>query len=892
MEKRIERSNGNQSREAWVTIPQTTSTSLGTDPAAQSMPSSVAASSGAPISPVPHSHVSQRTGHRASSNHQADLERLRKLKEEILKGHDPHFYAHPRPDALEALSLRHNPAVISSPSVTDQTTHEPMISSANDGSRTHTDQLPRQSSAPHRSDQNSIAPEASAPKQPRQLSQTADSSRAIRQDDQEARPEPTTTDAERMFPNTSSSNYTITNGSLNGKRPLTPTVSALASGRNGLPTTQSMASTKQSAAALALAPAGVKEHGMKPEMSTAFAENAPSSPSIKDELNSLPAHKIPPRPNPGGPLGVSIPLSAGSRDTNPLNGSRTTSSLGGRPEPVLLKRSEFEAMEKEKDRMVQKPATDHDETSRSAKPGQEGDPVRSRGLQHDVYIPERSPSPHRTSDALLAAEARPRGVQHDVYVPPPTPPATIRDPDMARPKGGSRDVYVPPPSPSRERELRARLDTTARYDSRLDRGETYRPESEREQERDRDRDRGRDRDRERGADTIDVRRPEYRDHDRRGDRYEDMRDTRARSDDRSYLNASRALPSTVDAKPSDARALRLASPPPRSLAERLDLRDVRPPATDSYRSRDVYDNRNLRGPDRESLREPLYRVPLSPPRRAPSPVRSVRREPDYRSSTAYSPRSYEPTPQDWSREDAATYESRRAMWPEEERRREYERDRAPLDAVRREDYDRRPPYPPASSRPDPRDWPPSSSDPPSADYYRTVDPVKPPYPSSSYTSTADRYPPEMPPVSRVRPRSPSPAPYRTNPVGYIAPNRPTHPESEVARNAKRARMMEALQQGRQVPSSNQPPHLARQGPDYHPPTRTSSTPAYDGGRDSRRTSQRSSSPMREVEYPPPRPRSPAPPSSSYRPAEVYPRSASPSRHSWDRDGARYAPQRL
>jgi len=81
------------------------------------------------------------------------------------------------------------------------------------------DQLPWQSSAPHLSDQNSIAAEASAHQQPRQFSQTPDYSQATRQDEQEARPEPITTDAERMFPNTSSSNYTITDGSLNGKRP-------------------------------------------------------------------------------------------------------------------------------------------------------------------------------------------------------------------------------------------------------------------------------------------------------------------------------------------------------------------------------------------------------------------------------------------------------------------------------------------------------------------------------------------------------------------------------------------------------------------------------------------------------------------------------------------------
>ena len=49
---------------------------------------------------------------------------------------------------------------------------------------------------------------------------------------------------------------------------------------------------------------------------------------------------------------------------------------------------------------------------------------------------------------------------------------------ITRPKAGSPDVYVPPPSPSRERELQACLDTAARYNSRLDRGETYRPESE------------------------------------------------------------------------------------------------------------------------------------------------------------------------------------------------------------------------------------------------------------------------------------------------------------------------------------------------------------------------------------------------------------------------------
>lgn len=867
-----------------------TSTSLA-NPVTQSTPTPGAANSGMPTAPLSRNHASQRPGNRASfSNHQSDLERLRKLKEEILMGHNPHFYPYPRPDALEALSLRHNPAIISSPT---EATHEPTASRANDASRTHADQRLRQPGAPQTSDQSSTAAEASVHKLPHQpSSQMADPSRAVRQDNQETRPQSTTIDAERISAATSPSNYTVTNGFLNGKRPLTPTVSCIPSGRNGLPTLQSLASTNQSTPASTATTAGLKEHGVKPEMSIANAEDAPSSPLVKDELNN-PGHKIPPRPNPGGPLGVSIPLSAGSRETIPLNSSRTASSLGARPEPVLLKRSEFEAMEKEKERSAPKTtAVDRDETSpRSAKPGQEGDPVRSRGVQHDVYIPDRSPSPHRTGDTLLATEARPRGVQHDVYIPPPTPPpASLRDSEVTRPKGVARDVHIPP-SPSKERDLRARPDAAVRYDNRLDRGgESYRPESERERDRDRDRDRGRDR--ERGTDTVDVRRPDYRDDDRRGDRYEDIRDSRARPDDRSYPNASRPLPSTVDAKSSDTRSLRLVSPPPRSLVERLDIRDVRPPAADSYRSRDVYDSRSLRGPDRDSLREPLYRVPLSPPRRAPSPGRSVHREPDYRPSSTYSPRPYEPPTQDWpSREDATTYETRRTMWPDEERRREYDRDRVPLDAARRDEYDRRPAYPPAPSRPDPRDWPlPSGA--PNADYYRTVDPVKPAYPSS-YGSTTDRYPPELAPVSRVRPRSPSPAPPRSTSVGYIPPSRPSHPESEVARNAKRARVMEQLQQGRQPPPpSNQPPHLARQGPDYHPPTRTSSTPAYDDRRDSHRsTSQRSSSPMREIEYPP-RPRSPAPPSSNYRPAEAYPPAASLGRYSWDRDGARYASQRI
>jgi len=149
----------------------------------------------------------------------------------------PQFYAHPRPAALEALSLRHNPAVISSPHVTDQTTHEPITSSAKDGSRTHSDQLPWQSSAPHLSDQNSIAAEASAHQQPRQLSQTPDYSRATRQDDQEARPEPITTDAERMFQ--TQAHQTIPSAMvLSTANGLTPTISSLASGRNGLPANQ------------------------------------------------------------------------------------------------------------------------------------------------------------------------------------------------------------------------------------------------------------------------------------------------------------------------------------------------------------------------------------------------------------------------------------------------------------------------------------------------------------------------------------------------------------------------------------------------------------------------------------------------------------------------------
>lgn len=850
----------------------------------QSMPSPTAASSGVSIPPTTRNHVSQRTGSRASSNHQSDLERLRKLKEEILMGYDPHFYAYPRPDALEALSLRHNPAAISSTTTSHQITNEPAASRTNDVPRTHADQRPRQSSAPQLSDQNSFAAEASEHKQSRQLSpQTADSFRATRQENQESRPE-STIDAERMLLTTNSSNQPITNGSLNGKRPRTPVVISLASGRNGLPTPQSVASDDQSTPGSTSATADVKEHGPKPEMST-IAENGPSSPSplLKDELNSMPSHKIPPRPNPGGPLGVSIPLSAGSRETVPLNSSRTALPLGTRPEPVLLKRSEFEAMEKEKGKLSQETSTvDRDEASRSAKPGQEGDPARSRPVQHDAYIPERSPSPHRTGDALLATEARPRGVQHDIYVPPATPPLTgARDSEATRPKGVPHDVYVPPASPSRERELRARPDPV-RYDGRLDRGEPYRPESERE----------RDRDRDRAVDMADARRPEYRSDDRR---YEDTRDSRARLDDRSYSNATRVTPLTVDAKPSDTRPPRLVSPPPRSLAERLDVREIRPAPADTYRSRDVYDNRELRGSDRESFRDPLYRVPPSPPRRAPSPGRSARREPDYRPSTTYSPRSYEPPPREWSREDAAAYESRRTMWSEEERRREYERDRASLDAARRDDYARRTAYPTTSARPDPRDWPPPS-DASNADYYRTVDPIKPSYPPTSYSSTTDRYPPERAPVSRVRPRSPSPAPYRNSSVGYIPPSRPSHPESEVARNAKRARMMEALQQGGQVsPPSSQPPHLARQGPDYHPPTRMSSAPAYDDRRDSRRTaSQRSSSPMREVEYAPPRPRSPAPvPAlSSYRPAEAFPRPASPNRYTWERDGARYTSQRI
>lgn len=399
---------------------------------------------------------------------------------------------------------------------------------------------------------------------------------------------------------------------------------------------------------------------------------------------------------------------------------------------------------------------------------------------------------------------------------------------------------------------------------------------------------------------VDSRRLDYRDDDRRGERYDDPR---GRVDIRDYPSSTRAL----DVRLPDTRAARPPSPP-RSLAERMgvDLRDSRPPVpgADTYRPRDSYDSpRDLRPSDREPLRDRIYAPapPPSPPRRAPSPTPSARRDWDYK------PRSYE-----WSRDELAAY----AAWSEDAKRREYEKDRAP-EPVRRDDYDRRTASytaPTSSLRSDSRDWPPAASNGSTSDY-RSLESKAPIY-SSSY-SAADRYvPPPPPPVpvgplptSRVRPRSPSPAAAppiapRTNFVGFIPPSKPSHPESEVARNAKRARMMEALQTGRPEPttSSNSsssttapPAPPARQTPDYHPPPRPAQSTYDDRDRRDRdlpprrALSQRSSSPMRDVEFGAPRSRSP--PRPAYRSSDNYPRSRSPPRYSnWDR-GSRFSSQR-
>ncbi|KAF8312834.1 hypothetical protein DL93DRAFT_1228880 [Clavulina sp. PMI_390] len=443
-------------------------------------------------------------------------------------------------------------------------------------------------------------------------------------------------------------------------------------------------------------------------------------------------------------------------------------------------------------------------------------PTRPRGVPHDVYIPaNRSPSPPpRRGDPLVASR---RSVGPEGYRPARSP-SRASSRDLDRNKGASHDAYMPPTSPTRERDIRSRLDAP-RYDSRE---RDYRLD-DRDRDRDLERDRvGRDRDdRDRRMD-IDSRR-DFRDDDRRPlerDRFDDLRDPRSRLDDRDYPPSRAAEPPRL----SDRISMRAPSPAPsRTLAERMGLepRDVRPIGADTYRPRDDYDTpRDLRLSDRDPLRdgdrtrESAYGRPLSPPRRAPSPTGSLRGRDDYRRPYA------DRLPYDWPASRDDPYDSRPPSWADDDRRRDYERD------IRRDDYDDRRSYPPAplpsssTGRPsDPRDWPPPSSSGPIADYRpgsydrdrsiidrdrereRERDRDRYPPPASSLP------PPSLPLSSRIRPRSPSPPPHsgpapptgpaahrRGPPNGrgeYIAPSVSSHPESEVARNAKRARLMEA-----------------------------------------------------------------------------------------------------
>lgn len=879
-------------------------------------------------------------GRRASvpAHRQADLERLRKLKEEILIGYDPNFHAEPNPEALAALSLKHNPVVTPPPSNGFLTSSEHAIPSASEASRPDAFQRLRQASAPETASQTVAGVKYSLTVQPAsRLASTPSIETNPPRSSKDINPRPD------LAPTTIPASA-APNGVTNGNRPHTPAALTLTNGRHEMPTPQSLKSSSQPGTTHSTPGSSSTREPVKSDVS----DKEPPSPSTrapKVEPATSAAHKIPPRPNPGGPLGSSIPLPTAPREMI-LRARQTV----GRPEPVLLKRSEVQAMEKEKERLAneereaRRKASMESSPIRSSKDASsvqvksEPDTERRRGVEHDVYVP-RSPSPPppapRNSDSsLLTADGRPRGVPHDIYVPRPSPPPVSAGPrDDERPKGVQHDVYVPPVSPARERELRAPRPSESSHYERPSGADTYRPEDDRERDRDRDRDRRLDPVDSRRSDSGDGRRADYRDEDRRRDRYDDPRD-RGRSDSRSYP-ASR---DPLDSKLSDTRA-RLPSPAPaprRSLADRLDSRDLRPSAADTYRPLETYDSRDARLGERDpprERREAAY-VPPSPPRRAPSPARSLRRDSDYRPAATYSsPRSYEAT-RDWSRDDLAY--DRRPAWADDDRQapsrpavdkdRDYGRDRVAPDPPRRdrEDYDRRASSYSASAAPpartEPRDWPTSAA--PSTDYYRALDASKQATYASSTYSASDRYAAPTPATtSRVRPRSPSPPPAppalrpantttTTTTTAFIPPSRPSHPESEVARNAKRMRLLEAQSSPvsvRQVspvtstitpsPSAAQPaPPITRQAPAYHPPSRDAT--AYDdrvraSERDTidrdRREPRRAGSPMRDVrsEYPPTRARSPPPSAPAYRNTNTYSRSNSPGRYStWDREGSR------
>lgn len=763
-------------------------------------------------------HAERTRAESSSSNpHQADLDRLRRLKEQILQGYDPNFHATPQPDTLAALSLTHNPPA-----------HPPTNSF--------------------------YAPDL--------VKTTA------------RRRSPT-------LPATPSSLQTHTSPSSSNERILDLDHSTGASTLNGDAPSSAMANGHQPdypsppALAISTSKLTLREPVVKQEPidNEALSPNSRMPPGLP--------HKIPARPNPGGPLGTSIPLAVPTgprRDTRPP--APPLGPAGSRPEPVLLKRSEVQAIEKEKERLANEAAADREakrkETLDSAivsSPGQdrssapapesESERERRKGVQHDVYIPERTPSPSiplRRSETLTT-DGRPRGVPHDIYVPPGSPPPA----DAAvRPKGVPHDIYVPLPSPSRDRDRDSRRPPES---GRYERSDLYRPEDDRE--------------RDRRSDVADRR--DYRDddRDRRLDKYDGIRDERGRAD--------------------PVRDTRVRSPPPtsRSLLERMDARDLRPAATaprggDSYRPRDTYDSRDVTDRDDRGRREPASYVPPPSPRRPPSPTRTVsaRRDSDYRAPATYpSPNSYTPAPRDYD----PPYEQRRSAWPEDDRRvparpseREFERDR-PVPDTRRDGYDRlaRATYPPPPPPPrnDPREYPPPPS---SSDYYRALDASRQGYATPTTYNTSerdrDRYPEPIPAPSRIRPRSPSPVPIPPSPArppvtNFIPPSRATHPESEVARNAKRMRLLEQQQTGGTGTGRNGTPLSST------PPT--ASAPAYDDRRDSRRSSShRSSSPMRDVQYVPPSARARSPPTgpASYR--ESYPRERerSPARYSsWDRD---------
>jgi hypothetical protein len=866
-------------------------------------------------------------------------------------GQHPLYHPSPHPEALESLSLVHNP-----PTENQSANYGHQQPPQNGPSR----QLPSQGN------DVSITQHHSEPSRQTLHSGVAPSQQGF---GHELSPGGPRGSFENDRPRSESAGLRDISGQVSNSlnRPRTPAGSSYLNGRPSLPTPQSIpSSTRQysdrssgtgnaagnivsdhSSRPPALSSSGTR-HDLRADSSSGrISQNNHSDGSSYDTMtptpvppgvnDALPPHRAPSRPpNPVGPS----PSPVSSQRDMPPRSHTTSGPVSSQPfrtePPVLLKRSEAQVME-----------------GRMALPGnsvpspqdQHASRPRDPGLRpHDADIRERKTS---------RETPRPYVSLHDAYV-SPSAPSLERRPDnppldtnetrTGHPAGSARtydrssppsdhilDLYGQGPRDSRRQD---------QYDSHY---------------------------------LDDLRRggPEYR-GDYRGRRPLDTRQASV-VQSRNYPSPRRSdrdpFPSDRSVSGDDKHSENLPPPldrpmpPPHGAGRPISSEDAVHASDGSARAREVSSTRPYEirrdppAPYRQGrqnyIQDSRPHVPVSsearlfdggheafPPgsRRPPSPARSFRRDPEFNESASYPtdrPRSREWHPPD-NRDRLASFQTgpnSRAGWTNGDRRGDDTarhdrdgRDRLPplpstdsMKRAREDDYDlgpkRFPPPPPSvairGASPSPL-WNKRSRSSSRGPGPRGPDPYTNHRDSfGSVDGLSTRQAPLEEPAPRIRPRSMSPPTVYSRPV-YPPGPRPSIPESDAARSAKRARLDDGYERMAYRPSDfpddyrfdarmedrrgalpPRPPDN-RRGP-YGPPRR-GGPPSPPPMRDTVREG-----PGRNPPYLPPRPRSPLQSSASYRgsPRDIASGSKYPPRlgtppypPGWgrnDRDTPRYPP---